>query len=95
MPRPAGGILFYDMGVHQPREFEHVNFLFPIKDRLKRGIGLNELFVLKVIILDVFPKLFGELGPGDRTSTNNLRKSIIRLDRLHECAFCFAFVRHS
>ncbi len=91
----GGELLFYNMRVHQPREFEHINFFFPVKNHLKSCIRPNEFFLLKVIFLDVFPKLFGEFGPGDRTRTNNLRKRIIRLDRFHERAFCFVFVRHS
>ena len=52
------------MIVHQPGKLEHVDLLFAIKDGLERSVGLDRLFLLQVVFLDVLPKLFRELSPG-------------------------------
>src|SRR5262245_45529814 len=43
-------ILFYDVRIHQSGEFEHVHFFLAVKDGLQSLIGLDELFILKVIL---------------------------------------------
>jgi hypothetical protein len=81
-----------DMRIHQPGEFEHIDFLFAVKDGFKSCIRLNEFFFLKVVLFNVFPKLLSQFGPGNGIFANNLGKRGIRLDRLHERAFGFTFV---
>jgi hypothetical protein len=90
----ADGALFNDMGIYQTGEFEHVDLFLAVENGLKSSIRFDELLILKLVLFDVFPKLLGQFGPGERMFTNNLGKRSIGLNRFHKCAFRFAFVRH-
>jgi hypothetical protein len=90
--KPQAPVLFDNMSVYQPGKFEHVDFFLSVEDGFQSFIGFDELFFLKFVLFDVFPKFFGEFRPGNRTFANNPGQRRIRLYRLHECAFCFTFV---
>src|SRR5690242_14672683 len=82
-------VLFYNMSVHQAGELKHVDFLFTVENGFQSGIGFDELFLLKIVLLNIFPEFFRELRPGNGIFTDNLGKRRIWLYWLHECAFFF------
>jgi len=84
--------LLYDMRIDQSGEFEHVDLFLAVKDSFQSFIGFYELFLLKVILFNVLPKLFGEFSPWDGIFSDNPGKRGIRLYWLHERAFRFTFV---
>ena len=53
---------------------------------------MGSLFlVLKTVLLDVVPELFGELGTGKRLRTDNGGKFVVGLHRSHEGGIRLAF----
>jgi hypothetical protein len=73
---------------------EHADLALAIENRSERiiSVDLSPLrFVLKAVLLDVVPKLFGEFGTGQRSRTDNSGELIIGLDRSHEGGIGFAF----
>jgi hypothetical protein len=78
------------------RHLEHAHLALAVEYRSKRvvGIDLSSLFlVLKTVLLDVVPKLFGELGTWQRLGSDDRRKFIVGLDRSHEGGIWLAFGR--
>ena len=73
---------------------EHVDLALAVKYRLERIVRVNLsslFFVLKTVLLDVGPKLLGELGTGKRCRTDNSREFIVGLNRFHEGGVRLAF----
>ena len=56
--------LFDDMRIDEPGEFEHVDLFLAVKNGLKRGIGFDQLFILELVLFNIFPKFLGQLRPG-------------------------------
>jgi hypothetical protein len=78
------------------RHLEHAHLALSVEYWPKRvvGIDLGSLFlVLKAVLLDVVPKLFGELGTWQRPRADDRRKFIVGLDRSHEGGIWLAFGR--
>ena len=74
-------------------ELEHANGLLAVQHELELVVGVDlgaDLFVLKVILLDVFPEFFGELSAGKRFRTYDGREDIIRLNRFEKRCVGFA-----
>ena len=78
------------------RHLEHAHLALAVEYRSKRvvGIDLSSLFlVLKTVLLDVVPKLLGELGTWERSRTNNGSEFVVWLHRPHEGGIELAFGR--
>ena len=82
------GRLFRGIGPMCRKEFVHLR-----RDRMTVFFALG-IPILQMMMFDVFPELFRELGPGNRIRTDDLCKRSVRLNRFHKCALCFAFVGH-
>src|SRR5205085_2358483 len=59
---PDGGrqlrVLFYNVSIHQAGELKHVDFLLTVKNGFQSVIGFDEFFLLKIVLLNVFPEFF-------------------------------------
>lgn len=72
---------------------EHAHLTLAIEHRPELVVGVDHdpfLLVLQTTLLDVCPKLFCKLRPRERLRTDDGRKLIVRLDRLHEGGIRFA-----
>jgi hypothetical protein len=73
---------------------EHADLALAIENRSERvvSVDLSSLrFVLKAVLLDVVPKLLGQLGTGQRCRADDSGELVIRLDRSHEGGIRLAF----
>ena len=73
---------------------EHAHLALAVKYRpeIVVGVDLRSLFlVLKTVLLDVVPELFGELGTWDRFGTNDGGEFVVGLHRSHEGGVRLAF----
>jgi len=76
------------------RHLEHAHLTLAVEYRPERvvSVDLSSLGpVLKTVLLDVVPKLFRQLGTGQRSGTDDGSKFIVRLDRSHEGGIRLAF----
>ena len=73
---------------------EHADLALAVENRAERVVSVNLRslgFVLKAVLLDVVPKLFGQFGTGQRCRTDDSGELVIRLDRSHEGGIGLAF----
>ena len=69
------------------RHLEHADLALAVKygPEVVIRVDLRSLFlVLKTVLLDVVPELFGELGTRQRLRTNNGCELVVGLNRSHE-----------
>jgi hypothetical protein len=72
---------------------EHRNSLLAIEDELELVVGVDlgsYLGVLKLVLLDVVPKLLGKVGPGQRLGSDDSGQKVIGLDWLEKGRIGFA-----
>ena len=75
---------------------EHAHLALAVEYRPERFIRINHgslFLVLTTVLLDVFPKLLGELGTRDGFGTDHRGEFVIGLDRPHEGGVRLAFGR--
>ena len=73
---------------------EHADLALAVENRSERVVGVNLRlfgFVLKAVLLDVVPKLFGHFGTGQWSRADDSGELVIRLDRSHEGGIRLAF----
>ena len=66
---------------------EHADLTLAVEYRSERFIGIDHgslFLVLTTILLDVVPKLLGELGTWEWSRTNNGREFVVWLHRPHK-----------
>lgn len=71
---------------------EHAHALLAIEDSLQRVVSIDLgllLRVLKLVFLDVVPKLLGQIGARKRLGTDDLGEGLIWLNRLEEGGVSF------
>jgi hypothetical protein len=76
------------------RHLEHADLALAVENRSKVIVGVDLrsfCFVLKTVLLDVVPELFGELRTRYRFRTHDSRELVVRLDWSHEGGIGFAF----
>ena len=74
------------MGRDFLRHLEHVDLLIA-NDATKLLIWIDLSFffgILKLVLLDVFPKFLGDFGAGHWASADDFCKGITDLNRLHQ-----------
>jgi hypothetical protein len=91
--------------VHQFGHFKHGDRLPAIEDRFQLFVGIDLglfIFVLQLIVADLFPEFFGEFGARQRLVAYHRCELFIRLHRFHECRvglapalFLFFSCRHN
>jgi hypothetical protein len=72
---------------------EHRNSLFTVEDGLELVVGVDlgsHLGVLKLVLLDVVPKLLGKVSPGQRLGPDNSGQKVIGLDGFEKGRIGFA-----
>ena len=73
---------------------EHTYLALAVENCAERivGVDLSSLrFVLKAVLLNIVPELFGELGTRQRLGTDNSGELVVRLDWSHEGGIGLAF----
>ena len=63
-----------------------------VEDSLQLIVGIDlraHLRILKVVLLDIHPELFGQLRARKGFGTNHSGESVVRCDRFHECCIGF------
>jgi hypothetical protein len=89
----------YDLGNVTRDELghlEHAHLALAVKYGPERVVGIDlrpDFFILKTVLLDVVPKLFGELGTWNRFRTNNGGEFVVGLHWSHEGGIRLAFGR--
>ncbi len=79
------------------RHFKHGDLSFFPENGFELFVAVDHALVagiLKLVLLDVNPKLLGDFSPGNRLRSNDLRKSLARLNRSHELRVACRFLRH-
>ena len=83
-----------DVARDEFRHLEHAHLALAVKNRPERivGVDLSSLcLVLQTILLDVVPKLLGELGTRQRLRTNDSGELVVGLNGSHEGGIGLAF----
>ena len=83
-----------DVARDEFRHLEHAHLALAVKNRPERivGVDLRSLrLVLKTVLLDVVPKLFGELGTRQWFRTNDSGELVVWLNGSHEGGIGLAF----
>ncbi len=78
------------------RHLEHADLALAIEHRPERFVRVDHgslFLILTTILLDVVPKLFGELGTWEWSRTNNGGEFVVWLHRPHEGGIGLAFGR--
>ena len=78
------------------RHLEHADLALAIEHRPERFVRVDHgslFLILTTILLDVVPKLFGELGTWEWSRTNNGGEFVVWLHRPHEGWIRLAFGR--
>ena len=78
---------FFEMGRDLFRHLEHVDLL-GTNDTAKFLVWVDLSFffgILKLVLLDVFPKFLGDFCSGHWTFADDFGKGIAYLDGLHQC----------
>jgi len=77
---PATSGLLRQMSGNQLGHLKHADLLFAVENCLQCVVRIDEGFllgVLKLVLLDVFPKLLGKLSTRKRFRADNGRKDLI------------------
>ena len=81
-----GIVLLFQMARNVFRHLEHGNLFLASKDSFEGIVSIDQrlfLCVLKFVLLDVIPYLFGHFAPWERLRPYDLRQRIVGLNRFH------------
>jgi len=74
----------FDVRRNELRHLEHADLLLAAEDRFEGWVGVDHcplLGILKIVLLDVVPELFGHLATGQRFCADDHAEPLLRFDQ--------------